>query len=52
MEGSTLFTIFKLLNDNKYKREAVKKLEGGDLEGNRLTYGEPGTTFFETSFEK
>jgi hypothetical protein len=31
MEGSTLFTIFRLLNDNKYRREAVKKLEDGDL---------------------
>ena len=31
MEGSTLFTIFRLLNDNKYRREAIKHLEDKDL---------------------
>ena len=31
MKGSTLFTIFRLLNDNKYRREAVKNLQDQDL---------------------
>lgn len=31
MDGSTLFTIFRLLNDNKYRRNVVKTLEDEDL---------------------
>jgi hypothetical protein len=31
MENPNLFTIFRLLNDNKYRREIVKKLDDVDL---------------------
>ena len=31
MESATLFTIFRLLNDNKFRREVVKKLDDQDL---------------------
>ncbi len=31
LENPTLFTIFRLLNDNKYRRESVKNLEDKDL---------------------